>query len=210
MIGVILAAGKSSRMGKDKAFLKLNGKYFVNIIFKKIIPLTQHLIIVSNEKNYERFKKHFANKAVIIKNTITELGQIYSLKLAVKYIRKRKIKGPVILNLCDQPLIKESTYKKLKEEQRKNRDFLLIPAVKLNKTRIKRGHPVIIPQKYFDLVLKAPYDKGLHWVTHHPEVKVKNIIVKDKNILKDFDTRKEYQNFLKTKSTSLKNQKHKI
>ena len=56
----------------------------------------------------------------------------------------------------------------------------------------KRGHPIIIPKIYWHLCFDGPDDKGLHWVTHHPEVKVLDLFVDDDNILKDFDTPEDY------------------
>jgi len=57
----------------------------------------------------------------------------------------------------------------------------------------KRGHPIIIPRKYFPLCSEGPADKGLHWVTHHPSAKVLDLVVEDLEIIRDFDTPEEYK-----------------
>ncbi|MCL1929115.1 MAG: NTP transferase domain-containing protein [Treponema sp.] len=48
---VILAGGKSSRFGKDKTLLKLNGELIVESIINKCKPLFSEIILVSNSSN---------------------------------------------------------------------------------------------------------------------------------------------------------------
>ena len=53
--GIILAGGKSSRMGEDKGFLKLNGKTFMSSIIAALNPIVGEIIIVSNNSEYDVF-----------------------------------------------------------------------------------------------------------------------------------------------------------
>lgn len=53
--GIVLAGGKSSRMGTDKGFLKLNGKPFVQYSLDALKPLVSEIIIVSDDINYDTF-----------------------------------------------------------------------------------------------------------------------------------------------------------
>ena len=54
--GIILAGGKSSRMGTDKGLLPYNGKLFIEHIIDAMRPLTNDMLIVSNNPNYDQFK----------------------------------------------------------------------------------------------------------------------------------------------------------
>ena len=55
--GIILAGGRSSRMGADKAFLKVGGGILIEGIIRKLSQLSQEIIIVSDSPlRYERFK----------------------------------------------------------------------------------------------------------------------------------------------------------
>ena len=51
--GVILAGGKSSRMGTDKGVLELNGKKIIEHIIYSIKPVVDEIIIISNSNNYD-------------------------------------------------------------------------------------------------------------------------------------------------------------
>lgn len=51
--GIILAGGKSSRMGTDKGLIVLNELFFVEHIINALQPLVGKIIIVSNNSNYD-------------------------------------------------------------------------------------------------------------------------------------------------------------
>jgi molybdopterin-guanine dinucleotide biosynthesis protein A len=53
--GIILAGGKSSRMGQDKGLLQIQGKSFVEYIMQKAAPMVKDLMIISNNKDYRKF-----------------------------------------------------------------------------------------------------------------------------------------------------------
>ena len=52
--GIILAGGKSTRMGTDKGLLMLNGKTFISHICESLKPITgDNIIIVSSNTDYD-------------------------------------------------------------------------------------------------------------------------------------------------------------
>ncbi|MGB0882066.1 MAG: molybdenum cofactor guanylyltransferase [Vicingaceae bacterium] len=52
---IILAGGKSSRMGEDKGIMFLEGKPMVQHIIEVVKPLTEKIIIISNNNKYSQF-----------------------------------------------------------------------------------------------------------------------------------------------------------
>jgi molybdopterin-guanine dinucleotide biosynthesis protein A len=54
--GILLAGGKSIRMGTDKGFLKFQGITFVERIIKSMKPFVNDILIVSNNSDYDQFK----------------------------------------------------------------------------------------------------------------------------------------------------------
>ena len=55
LTGIILAGGKSSRMGKDKATLKLGNITFIEHIIDVMTPFTEEIIIISDNKEHDKF-----------------------------------------------------------------------------------------------------------------------------------------------------------
>lgn len=93
--GIILAGGKSSRMGTDKGFLKLNGKLFIEHIIAVLTPFVSEIIIVSNDLNYDSFKVKRVSDFV---ENAGPLAGVYSGLLA------SKTENNLVLS-CDIPLI---------------------------------------------------------------------------------------------------------
>lgn len=93
--GIILAGGKSSRMGTDKGFLKLNGKLFIEHIIEVLNPFVSEIIIVSNDLNYDNFKAKRVNDLI---EDAGPLAGIYS------GLSASKTEKNLVLS-CDIPLI---------------------------------------------------------------------------------------------------------
>lgn len=53
--GILLAGGKSSRMGSDKGILLLNGKKLAEHILDAMKPVVTQLMIIANNRNYDDF-----------------------------------------------------------------------------------------------------------------------------------------------------------
>jgi molybdopterin-guanine dinucleotide biosynthesis protein A len=51
--GIVLAGGRSSRMGEDKSLMKLNGKALVEYSINALRPLCDKVIISSNIAAYD-------------------------------------------------------------------------------------------------------------------------------------------------------------
>ena len=101
--GIILAGGKSSRMGQDKAFLKRNGKTFIEHSIEAIKPLVSEVIIVSDNADCEMFNLKCVND--VIKNS-GPLAGIYSGLI------NSKTDYNLVIS-CDIPLITADVLKKL-------------------------------------------------------------------------------------------------
>ncbi|MFT4849341.1 MAG: molybdopterin-guanine dinucleotide biosynthesis protein A [Sediminicola sp.] len=103
--GIILAGGKSSRMGEDKGFLKLNGKTFMAYIIAALKPIVCDIIIVSNNSDYDVFKlKRVAD-------TMEDSGPLAGLYAGLLH---SETENNIVLS-CDVPLINTSVLKKLIE-----------------------------------------------------------------------------------------------
>ena len=51
--GFVLAGGKSSRMGKDKGLMLMNGTTMIEHSIRALTPLCTSIIIIANNNNYK-------------------------------------------------------------------------------------------------------------------------------------------------------------
>ncbi|MDD5712272.1 MAG: molybdenum cofactor guanylyltransferase [Smithellaceae bacterium] len=99
MTGIILAGGKSSRLGKDKAFLEINGKSLIDRTVKVFRGIFSEIIIVANKPH------SFLEPGVEIVTDIYPgkgaLGGIYSGLFFAR--NERAFVAP-----CDMPFLNEA------------------------------------------------------------------------------------------------------
>jgi molybdopterin-guanine dinucleotide biosynthesis protein A len=93
---VVLAGGRSSRLGQDKAFLIVNGQYLIENILEKLAQLSDEVIIVTDKtEEYEQFD------AVVVGDVLPgkgALGGIYSGLRAATYNHS-------LVVACDMPFL---------------------------------------------------------------------------------------------------------
>ncbi len=112
--GIILAGGKSSRIGSDKGFLLLNNKTFIRHIIEAIQPHVNEIIIVSNNADYDVFNLKRVND--LIKNA-GPLAGIYT------GLHHSNTKNNLVLS-CDVPLINSEILKQLTDNVEENIDII--------------------------------------------------------------------------------------
>ena len=106
---IILAGGKSSRMKRDKCFIRLRGKPLIYYVIKKVRKFSSDVVVVvKNEKQKVKFKKEFKKvKVVCDKNKV--FSPIAGIKEGVKHIKNEY----VLIVACDMPFLNESSLREL-------------------------------------------------------------------------------------------------
>ncbi len=95
MTGIILAGGKSSRMGQEKGLIQLNGKPFIEHILLAIQPLVTEVIVVSSNSDYDTYVDRR------VEDIILEAGPIAGIHAGLVH---SKTENNIIVS-CDVPLI---------------------------------------------------------------------------------------------------------
>src|SRR5215471_8601981 len=113
--GLILAAGDSARMGRDKALLLWRGKTFLAAAIESLAPHTE-LVVVVGGKNSESLKPILYPEpgVYLVENPNPELGQFSSLQTGLREVLNRG-RDAAMITLVDRPPAQPATIEKLRD-----------------------------------------------------------------------------------------------
>lgn len=114
---VILAGGKSSRMGMDKAFVEYNGETFISRLTRELNWFPERFIARGDQ---EPFDETIVSGWTVISDITPDHGPLGGLHAALSACETEAL----FVVTCDMPLIKSSLVKKLGEcwEESKEKD----------------------------------------------------------------------------------------
>jgi len=135
---IILAAGLSKRMGRDKLQLMLGNKTILRHVIDNVLQSDASDVVLVTGPEFKKIdytsKKY--DRLKIIKNDNQELGKSGSIKLGLKQIPD-DIKAAIFV-MADQPFVTAATINKLINEYIQSRPLILAPVY-----QGQRGSPVI-------------------------------------------------------------------
>lgn len=188
---IILAAGKSARMGRDKALLRIENKAHIVLILEKLLPFSEKVYIVLGENLQAVRNEMIASnldpeKIEFIYNQNHEQGMFSSILKGFGAITG---KYPVLLQMVDQPFLPVSLYKQLVGGLDEDH-FIFQPYVLKNGKKFA-GHPILFSIEFKDLLLANSDKPTLRDVILQVPQKRKFILVKDEEIMQNINTKDE-------------------
>jgi molybdenum cofactor cytidylyltransferase len=186
--GLVLAAGESSRMGRDKALLDYRGHTFLETIILKLVEAGLERVIVvlgHHAEDIQRTVDLAAAEVVVNRNYLN--GQTSSLQTGLAVL-DRTGTGPdaIVLCLVDHPAFEPATVCALIEEFDRNASPVIIPTYEG-----RRGHPVLIARALFAPLLALAPDQGAN--TAIRASRCRTVDVPDPGILADIDDPETYR-----------------
>ncbi len=112
LTAIILAGGKSTRMGKDKAFIQWKGKSFIQHSIDAVIQLTDTILLSGDEQRLSRFRFEVVEDLEEGKGPVNGLASCFE---------KVKTEYALVLS-CDVPQIAMQDLKYLMSEHSDNVD----------------------------------------------------------------------------------------
>jgi molybdenum cofactor cytidylyltransferase len=188
---ILLAAGKSSRLGTPKQLLLYEGYSLVKRAATIALEITNKLMVVTGAEN-EKVEQELSSLPVqIIHNTAFEEGIASSIQIGIISIVKffKEVNG-VILIVCDQPYLSASTLQKLVETASQTKKGIV--ACSYGDTL---GIPAYFQDKYFDRLLKLKGDHGAKKIIMENMEDVAIVDFPVGNV--DIDTVRDYMNLMK-------------
>jgi molybdenum cofactor cytidylyltransferase len=202
--GVILAAGESSRMGRDKALLpwpkpdsSLNGGTAVldgftgTLLSAAIDALSAHcdMVIVVAGKNEPALRSVvYGCGAFLVQNPAPERGQFSSLQTGLHEVLNRG-RDSAMVTLVDRPPPQLETLDSLVAtfEQREHGIWAVVPEYSG-----KHGHPILIGREMIEAFLRASATANAREIEHVNQDKVRYIAVDDCLVTMNIDTPQDY------------------
>lgn len=190
---LVLAAGESRRMGTPKLLLPFGGKTIIEHIVDNINQSKADKILVVLGSHREEIQNKLADRPVLsVVNHRYMEGMLSSIQIGFGALPKDTAAALVCLG--DQPLIPFSVLDDLIEAYEQTKKGIVLPVYKK-----KRGHPILIDQKYRQEVLDLSPDTGLRSLVHNHPQDVQEAKVDTPHILKDIDKPEDYARELKIK-----------
>jgi len=200
---LVLAAGKSSRMGRTKALLSVgsSGETFLHRIIRVLREGGADAVVVVIGGDAAAVRASLPRDDVqisAVENPRYEEGQLSSLLIGLAAVEQRHENvEAVMMTLVDLPLISAATVRAVRET------FLANPGAPLVRPRRggRHGHPVIFNRSIFGELRRADPSTGAKPVVHAHAAEEVNVDVDDEGAFIDIDTPQDYDRFIGPPST---------
>jgi len=188
---VVLAAGRSRRMGSSKALLDLGGQPLIARLLQTILDCAaiDRVIVVSG---YQPAAIHqvVADLGVdLVHNPDYESGgMLSSVRAGVRQVLACGGLDAFFVMLLDQPLVRGQTLLSLARAWHESRPAVVVPA-----HDGKRGHPILIATRCAQQILSLTPDATLRDFVEQHRNQTQVVEVDDPGVLSDVDTPQDYQ-----------------
>lgn len=191
---IVLAAGKSSRMGRPKATLPLDGgDTFLTRIVRTFTAASVEDVVVVVGHDAEAIVASFANVDLVarfVENPEYEQGQLSSLVTGLRVVDRPGVVA-VLVTLVDVPLVSAATVRAVVDRYRQTHAPIVRPV-----RGHEHGHPVLIDRSLFDAIRHADPAVGAKPIIRANVSLAGDVEVTDAGAFADADTPDDYDRLL--------------
>jgi molybdenum cofactor cytidylyltransferase len=194
--GLILAAGESSRMGRDKALLpwppqptSTAGDTFLSAAIRLFFSHVDEVLVVAGKNQAGLAPIIYANGAALVVNPDPERGQFSSLQVGLQEVLNRG-RDAAMVTLVDRPPVRPETLEKLEAAfdcATAKRKWAVIPEYEG-----KHGHPILLGREMLTAFLSAPDSSNARDVEHANQSAIEYVPIDDPHVSLNVDTPEQY------------------
>ncbi len=188
---IILAAGESKRMGRPKQLLPFNGKTILETVIEaSLSSKTAHTVVVLGAARGKIANKITHYPVTTRINKQYRSGMLSSIKCGFRAVPRDA--NAVLVMLGDVPAITPEVINELIEAFEGSDKGVVVPVF-----HSKRGHPILVSNRYRQEVLSIEPSQSLRTLLHAHRDDILEVTVKTDGILFDIDTEEEYTRVLR-------------
>lgn len=183
VVGIVVAAGLSSRMSCFKPLLKVNGQTMIDRVIRSMRLAGAETILVVTGYNAALLNEHFENEDVVLVHNkkYAETKMFDSLCLALSKLPEDTEK--IIMSPADVPAVRDQTI----HELMKRHGSFIRPNYKGT-----AGHPIVFSKDMVPLIMNHNGFKGLQGLLENLSEEVVDIPVNDLGSIMDADTKLDF------------------
>jgi len=185
---IVLAGGKSERMGRPKALLPFRGTTFLQHILDVISQSKVQQTVVVVGRHRDEIEPHVQPPSRVVFNADYEQGMITSLQSGIRELPPETTGA--LMFLVDHPVVDVETVNALIQHFASDR--IVLPVFEG-----RRGHPVLFAAGVLQEIVALSPSEGANIVVRKDPGRIVQVSVKSPGVLIDIDTPEDYQNLLK-------------
>jgi molybdenum cofactor cytidylyltransferase len=187
VIGIVLAAGESRRMGHLKALLPFGKQTVIEQVLQPLLQAELAAVVVVLGYRAADIAAVIQQLPVqILHNPDYQHGMTTSVQVALRHITP--VPDAYLLALVDQPQISPELIQRLLATCACTSKGIIIPTY-----QDKRGHPIVIAARYRQDILALGPQQGLHVVVRAHAEDTLTVPVDTDDILRDMDYQTDYE-----------------
>lgn len=193
---IVLAAGCSTRMGRSKAMLPLDGgDTFLTRIVRTFRAAGIDDVVIVLGHQAEQVAATFAASGLparLVLNTDYETGQLSSVIAGLSVVDRPGV-AATLLTLVDVPVVAATTVRAVVDRYRETSALVVRPT-----SGDRHGHPVLIDRTLFDPLRRADWAQGIKPIIRAHASAAGDVQVDDPGAFLDVDTPAEYEALIAT------------
>jgi CTP:molybdopterin cytidylyltransferase MocA len=196
LAGIVLAGGRSSRMGSPKALLDFRGEPFVLRILEALeaLDLKTRVVVVGPGAEGNEIRNALSrHDCLVVENRDVAGGPIASLRAGLGAVQALAPTGALVWPV-DLPHVRVDTVDRLLEVFRRNAPFAAVP-----RFGARRGHPIVWGSAALpELATSDDATRdGARAVLHAHQGEVREVPVDDPAVIDDLNTREDYERLVR-------------
>lgn len=180
---LVLAGGKSERMGSPKALLRFEGETFVERILRVVDESQIGPRVVVAGEHLAEIRVVLGDVPVVF-NPDYESGMTTSFQAGIRALPE-DVEGVVVF-LVDHPLVSSDTVRALLGHRQAAR--VVVPVY-----RGRRGHPVYFSREFMSRILAVGPEVGVNTLVRSENDRVVEVPLQDPGVLVDVDTPEDFR-----------------